>query len=101
MQRPVYKEPYTDVYTYIQIRIHMHMYVHAYVHVNDFIFVHMGWLRWVGSLKLYVSFAKEPYKRVYGVAWLVGSLKLYVSFAKEPYKRDDILQENPIILRIY
>jgi len=23
----------------------------------------MGWLRWVGSLKLQVSFAKEPYKR--------------------------------------
>jgi len=35
----------------------------------------MGWLRWVGSLKLYVSFAKEP------------------------YKRDDILQKRPVILR--
>jgi len=30
---------------------------------------------------------------------LVGSLKLYVSFAKEPYKRDDILPKRPIILR--
>ena len=30
---------------------------------------------------------------------LVGSLKLFVSFAKEPYKRDDILQKRPIILR--
>ena len=30
---------------------------------------------------------------------LVGSLKLYVSLAKEPYKRDDILQKKPIILR--
>jgi len=28
---------------------------------------------------------------------LVGSLKLYVSFAKEPYKRDYILQERLII----
>ena len=36
---------------------------------------HMGWLR------------------------LVGSIKLYVSFAKEPYKRDDILQKRLIILR--
>ena len=36
---------------------------------------HMGWLR------------------------LVGSLKLYVSFAKEPYKRDHILQKRPVILR--
>ena len=30
---------------------------------------------------------------------LVGSLKLWVSFAKEPYKREDILQKKPIILR--
>jgi len=30
---------------------------------------------------------------------LIGSLKLYVSFAKEPYKRDDILEKRPIILR--
>jgi len=35
------------------------------------------------------------------VAWLpfIGSLKLYVSFAKEPYKRDDVLQKRPIIWR--
>ena len=41
--------------------------------------------------------------RVYMIdmGWLqlVGSLKLQVSFAKEPYKRDDILQLRPIILR--
>jgi len=30
---------------------------------------------------------------------LVGSLKLQVSFAKDPYKREDILQKRPIILR--
>jgi len=30
---------------------------------------------------------------------LVGSLKLQVSFAKEPYKRDYTLQKRPIILR--
>jgi len=30
---------------------------------------------------------------------LVGSLKLKVSFAKEPYKTDDILQKRPTILR--
>ena len=30
---------------------------------------------------------------------LVGSLKLQVSFVKEPYKTDDILQKRPIILR--
>jgi len=26
-------------------------------------------------------------------------IRLYVSFAKEPYKRDDILQKRPMILR--
>ena len=35
-----------------------------------------------------------------GWLWLVGSIKLYASFAKEPYKRDDILQKRPIILSI-
>ena len=33
-----------------------------------------------------------------GWLWLVGSFKLYVSFAKEPYKRDNILQKRPKIL---
>jgi len=41
----------------------------------DLEFMNMGWLR------------------------LVGSLKLQVSFAKEPYKTDDILQKRPKILR--
>jgi len=31
---------------------------------------------------------------------LVGSIKLSVSFAKEPYKRDDILQKRPRIVSI-
>jgi len=31
-----------------------------------------------------------------GWLWLVGSIKLQVSFAKQPYKRDDILQKRPI-----
>jgi len=35
-----------------------------------------------------------------GWLWLVGSTKLEVSFAKEPYKRDDILQKRLIILSI-
>jgi len=30
---------------------------------------------------------------------LVGSLTLYVSFAKEPYKRDYVLQKRHLILR--
>ena len=36
---------------------------------------------------------------IHNMGWLrlVGSLKLQVSFAKEPYKRDHILQKRPII----
>jgi len=37
--------------------------------------------------------------RAMGWLRLVGSLKLQVSFAKEPYKRDDILQKRPVTLR--
>jgi len=41
------------------------------------------------------------YNRDLLMGWLrlVGSFKLWVSFAKEPYKRDDILQKIPVILR--
>jgi len=36
------------------------------------------------------------------MGWLqsVGSIKLQVSFAKEPYKRDDLLQKRPTNLSI-
>jgi len=50
------------------------------------------------SSKKYVM-AQEWHTNESGMGWLrlVGSLKLQVSFAKEPYKRDDILQKRPII----
>ena len=37
--------------------------------------------------------------KVTGLRWpqLVGSIKLHVSFVKEPYKRDGILRKRPII----
>jgi len=64
----------------------------------------MVWLHLIGSIKLQVSFAKEPYKHtrlalVSDMVWLhlIGSIKLQVSFAKEPYKRDAILQKRHII----
>ena len=40
----------------------------------------------------------EPLRHM-GCLRLVDSLKLQVSFGKEPYKRDDILQKRPTILR--
>jgi len=44
---------------------------------------------------------RGEYLKESSMGWLrlVGSLKLQVSFAKEPYKRDDILQKRPMILR--
>jgi len=45
---------------------------------------------------IYIYLEGSPTK-----GWLpvVSSFKLYVSFAKEPYKRDDILHKTPRILR--
>ena len=88
-------------------------------------FMMMGWLRLVGSLKLQVSFAKEPYKREICSAKktfnfkgptnrshpiihmpqprfvsVARGAKTLVSFAKEPCKRDDILQKSPIIVHM-
>ena len=36
---------------------------------------------------------------IWGWLWIVGSFKIYVSFAKEPYKRDYILKKRPVFLR--
>ena len=89
----------------------------------------MGWLRLVGSLKSYVSFAKESYKKrrnlcdmtdlwlnrlttdlfwsliITSIAvggWLrwVGSIKLQVSFAEYSLFYRALLQKRPIVLWI-
>ena len=83
-----YKNTYIHVYIYVCVRkmyivtiyIYIHMYVYKYIHKCVYICmytqdIYMGWLQ------------------------LVGSLKLQVSFAKEPCKRDYILQKRPVILR--
>ena len=74
------KQPLAMVSTYNYIDIHINILVFTDVSEFVFIYVHshlhlvsMGWLR------------------------LLGSLKLQVSFAKEPDKRDAILQKRPII----
>ena len=57
-------------YVYVHVHVHMHGHVRVDAHVSN---THIGWLR------------------------LVGSIKLQVSFAKEPYERDAILQKTPTI----
>jgi len=59
---------------------------------------------WICVLRFSVHMSFKGFKcaferRTMGWLRLVGSLKLYVSFAKEPYKRDDLLQKRPIIWR--
>jgi len=53
-----------------------------------------------GTCNAPLSDVSSKLKRL-SMGWLrlVGSLKLQVSFAKEPYKTDYILQKGPIILR--
>jgi len=62
-----------DLNQFFSIFIHVHVFVCVSTWVSD---RDMGWLR------------------------LVGSMKLQVSFAIEPYKRDDILQKTSIIYSI-
>jgi len=65
-------------YTYIHVQVRTHIHTRAVAHMlmcaddlkkeeiicgTSLIYIDMGWLRWVGCLKTYVSNAKEPYKR--------------------------------------
>ena len=63
---------HVHIYTYC---LGVCTYEHIYCRANRASSKAMGWLR------------------------LVGSLKLYVSVAKEPYTRDYILQKRPTVLR--
>ena len=74
----MYIYTYIYIYTYVYICIHTHlynMYDYIYTCSTRHLCFFLGWLR------------------------VLGSLKLRVSCAKEPYKRDDILQKRPVILR--
>ena len=53
------------------------------------------------SIFCFGHFSDPPLLLKTNTGWLrlVGSLKLQVSFAKEPYKRDYLLQKTPIILQ--
>ena len=83
---------------YAFIYVYTHMYTHMYkksmfTHIHTQALAAMGlhdtsyWLSW------------HIYQVHMGWLRLLDSLKLQVSFPKEPYKRDDILQKRPTILR--
>ena len=75
------------VYTYIRTYIHVYIYTYIYIRIYTNVFIH--------RIPQTNTIARETK----GWLRLVGSLKLHVSFAKEPYKRDNILQKRPRILR--
>jgi len=63
---------------------HIHTHTHTHTH------------RWMS----HIWYVWHRYTPTMGWLQLVVSIQLYVSFAKEPYKRDDILQKRPIISSI-
>jgi len=74
----------------LNIYIHVHKCAYTYIPVYTYIHKHVC---------IYVYAYSSSSTRSMGWLRLVGSLKLYVSFAKEPCKRDYILQKRPVILR--
>jgi len=52
------------------------------------------------SMAIGISRHSREFSGAMGWLWLVGLINLYVSFAKEPYKRDNILQQRPVNLSI-
>jgi len=79
--------------------------VHAYRCICIYMYIHLYAMcrpRTLGRCtECAVACAQYIETALNTMGWLrlVGSLKSYVSFAKEPYKRDDILQKRPTILR--
>jgi len=71
-------------------------YIHIKNDLHTFSFVHIHNIRIAPACldsTANSGDARCPYIHM-GWLWSVGSIKLQVSFAKEPYKRDDILQKR-------
>jgi len=86
-------------HTYMTWLIHMwhDSYTWDMTHTYGAWLIHM----WHDSYIWHIMNERLCKKNLPIMVWLrfVGSLKLDVSFAKKPYKRDDILQKRPLILR--
>ena len=80
--------------------IYIHICIYTYIYISHVLFdscFHIFELNF--STAIFTVIAHHLYTNRMGWLRLVGSFKLQVSFAKEPYKRDYILQKRPIILR--
>ena len=79
---------YTYIYTYIRMYIHI-------IHIHSYLYSFFSNLEstWKHTFSLYTHTTLIATKHIVLMEWLrlVGSLNSWVSFAKEPYKRDCIL----------
>jgi len=90
-------------YRIVETYTHMSTAINVYEYARGGKCVYMFGCTYAGIREMKMQMEKEDRhmrkKKDMGWLRLVGSLKLQVSFAKEPYKRDDILQKRSIILR--
>ena len=80
------------IYTYVYLYTHMYIYMYIQMYTYTQICTYCQQLT-----LLVMSEESARYKSVHICVYGVALVTLYVSFAKEPYKRDDILQKRPII----
>jgi len=83
------------LYKHILTYICSHVNICPYIYLK---FVHV----YADSVALLTNEIRLEHPALYvdmGWLWLIGSLKLKVSFAKQPYKKNDILQKRLIIVR--
>jgi len=93
-----------NIYGYVCEYVYVHIFTHLCRHtvrvlVHIFIHVFRVPLCMCACILMESRCVRYLCLAVWGGFWWVGSLKLQVSFAKEPYKRDDIMQNRPVILR--
>jgi len=94
---------YTHSHSHSHTHAHTHTHTHTHVNPQQYILrtsIHMYMHIHVCT---HVYMCIHTRTRCSSVRWLrlVGSLNFYVSFAKELYKRNNILQKRPIIVRTY
>ena len=91
------------MYTYVRVCTYVHIYIYVYTHAQSHTPAHTHKQEtYRAQIRLYKAFVRLYRTHLADLGWLrsVGSIKLQVSFAKEPYKRANILQKRPIILSI-
>jgi len=91
------------MHIYIHVCIYIYIYIYIYTIMYIYIYMYSGAIgrtqvRESSTAHGACTCNTHPFVHIrMGWLWLIGSIKLQVCFAKEPYKRDDILQKRLII----